>query len=296
MKKHDNMKAKPFVKWVGGKRQLIDTLEDMLPERFDEIDGITYVEPFVGDGSMLFHMLQSHGNIGRAVINDVNPDLAGCYTAVRDDPSGLIGLLRPLRDEYMSLGGEDARRGMYLRCRAGYNERSEGFRTPLERAAAFIFLNRTCYNGLCRVNRSGGFNVPFGKYRNPPICDEETIMADSGLLQRVEVRSGDFEDALPCLGGPAFIYCDPPYRPLSATSNFHEYAKEPFGDAEQERLKAFCDRAAAAGAFVMASNSDCEFFDRLYEGYRIDRVLASRNVNSDGSGRGKIKEIVIRSY
>ena len=194
----------------------------------------------------------------------------------------------------------EAKREMFMKVRQRYNEKNLA---PIENTAKFFFLNRTCFNGLYRVNKKGLFNVPCGKYMRPQICDEETLRADSNLLKRVEILDGDFEKTLLFARGKTFFYFDPPYRPLSDTSSFNDYAKESFNDDSQVRLKKFCDKVVAEGHHFMLSNSDCKgkneadnFFDVLYADYHIDRVLASRNVNANGAKRGKIPELLIRSY
>lgn len=294
------MKAKPFIKWVGGKSQLINQLEALLPNDFSHIADLTYIEPFVGGGAMLFHMLQQYPNIRHAVINDINPDLTGCYRTVRDQPQPLIEALRDIEERYHSLPDEEARKDFYLTQRSHYNRKNLD---AVENTMLFFFLNRTCFNGLYRVNGKGLFNVPFGRYSNPCICDPETIMADSELLQKVEILTGDFEATFDHCSEHTFFYFDPPYRPLSDTSSFTSYAKEAFNDDAQVRLKQFCDRIHAAGHQFMLSNSDCKgkdeqdnFFDILYAGYHIERVWASRSINANPAKRGKLTEILVHNY
>lgn len=293
-------KGKPFIKWVGGKGQLIEQLVASLPGDFGSWKDVTYIEPFVGGGAMLFHMLQTYSNIKSAVINDINPDLAMCYTVVRDSPMELLSALSELQQQYYSLTNEDERRQYFLDERARYNTRALG---RIENSALFLFLNRTCFNGLYRVNRSGLFNVPFGKYISPTICDSRTILADSRLLQNVEILTGDFEQTYDRIRERTLFYFDPPYRPLSSTSSFNDYTKEGFSDVDQIRLKQFCDRISAAGASFMLSNSDClakdesdRYFDDLYAFYSIKRVWASRNVNANASKRGKLTEILVCNF
>ena len=231
-------KAKPFIKWVGGKGQLLEQLDALLPADFEDWEEVTYIEPFVGGGAMLFYMLQRYPNIRHAVINDVNSDLTTCYRTVRDTPEELIASLMEIQSAYNELRSEEARRDFFLAVRKRYNEKNLD---PIENSTKFIFLNRTCFNGLYRVNRKGLFNVPFGKYINPQICDPATIRKDSELLQRVEILTGDFEVTLDYIGdGYNFFYFDPPYRPLNATSSFNSYSKEDFNDEEQIRLRDFC--------------------------------------------------------
>ena len=292
--------AKPFIKWVGGKGQLIKQIELKLPANYDRRKSVTYVEPFVGGGAVLFHMLQQHPNIKHAVINDINSDLITCYRMVRDNVEELITALNDIQSQYYSLSDTSAKLEMYMTVRKRYNTKCMG---PIEIAAYFIFLNRTCFNGLYRVNKSGLFNVPWGKRIKPQICDEYTLRADSQLLKRVEILEGDFEKTMMHVIGKAFFYFDPPYRPLSVTSNFKDYSKEVFNDDSQIRLKDFCDIVVAGGHDFLLSNSDPKninesdnFFDELYGAYYIDRVMAARNVNANGQKRGKISELLIRSY
>ena len=283
-------KAKPFIKWVGGKGQLIEQLDAQLPADFETWEDVTYIEPFVGGGAMLFYMLQQYPNIRHAVINDVNPDLTTCYRTVRDMPEGLITSLMDIQDAYNALSTEEARKDFFLAVRDRYNEKNLA---PLENTTKFFFLNRTCFNGLYRVNKKGLFNVPFGKYTNPQICDPATIRKDSELLQRVEIMTGDFEATFGHAQGNTLFYFDPPYRPLSDTSSFNDYAKEAFNDDAQIRLKEYCDHIDDAGFQFMLSNSDCKgkneednFFDVLYGAYHRARIY-----EQDGT-----PNIVIRNY
>ena len=292
--------AKPFVKWAGGKSQLISQLEGKLPADFDNWENVTYIEPFVGGGAVLFHMLQRHPNIKYAVINDINPKLITCYRTIRDNVDELISALNDIQARYYSLTDMSAKLEMYMTMRKHYNEMAL---SPIDISASFIFLNRTCFNGLYRVNKKGLFNVPWGKHIKPQICDEYTLRADSCLLKRVKILVGDFESTMETVRGKTLFYFDPPYRPLSDTSYFNDYTKEAFNDESQIRLKAFCDKVVAEGHHFILSNSDPkngnesdDFFDELYKDYYIDRVMASRNVNANGLGRGKISELLIRSY
>lgn len=294
------MKAKPFIKWVGGKTQLLEQLDALLPPDFANWQDVTYIEPFVGGGAMLFYMLQRYPNIRHAVINDVNPDLTTCYRTVRDMPEELIASLMDIQNAYHELHTEESRKDFFLAVRDRYNEKNLA---PIENTTFFFFLNRTCFNGLYRVNKKGLFNVPFGKYTNPQICDPITIREDSKLLQRVEILTGDFEQTFDRAEGSTLFYFDPPYRPLSDTSSFNDYAKEAFNDDAQIRLKEYCDRINEAGFCFMLSNSDCKgkneddnFFDVLYGAYQIERVWASRSINSNPTKRGKLTEILVHNY
>ena len=293
-------KAKPFIKWVGGKSQLIEQLDAQLPADFGNWENVTYIEPFVGGGAMLFYMLQRYPNIQHAIINDINPDLVTCYRTVRDAPEQLIESLMDIEKTYLSLETEENRKDFFMAARDRYNEKNLD---PIENTTKFFFLNRTCFNGLYRVNKKGLFNVPFGKYSNPTICDPDTIRKDSVLLQGVEILNGDLEASFEFAQGNTLFYFDPPYRPLSDTSSFNDYAKEAFNDDAQIRLKNLCDRIHDAGFRFMLSNSDCKgknendnFFDVLYQAYQIERVWASRSINSNPNKRGKLTEILVHNY
>ena len=290
------MKAKPFIKWVGGKTQLIESIEEALPENFADLKNVTYIEPFVGGGAVLFWILQKYPNITKAVINDINPDLTTAYKTIKETPIELVNHLQVIQNEYLPLN-EEKRKEYYLRKREIFNTKSLDF---VENTALFIFLNRTCFNGLYRVNSKGLFNVPFGRYANPKICDEQTIYADSEILQKVEILTGDFEETLKYATNNCFFYFDPPYKPLSETSSFNSYTKENFNDKEQIRLRNFCNKIDRLGHYFILSNSDVkgknpndEFFDDLYEQFTIKRVFATRMVNANAEKRGKLTELLI---
>ena len=292
--------GKPFVKWAGGKSQLIPQLTELLPGDLAERKDLVYVEPFVGGGAMLFHVLEHYPNISCAVINDLNSDLVTAYKVVKSRPDELIAALRLLQENYRACKDEQARKELYLSKRDRYNSGGNG---EVETAALFIFLNRTCFNGLYRVNSKGKFNVPFGKAVNPLICDEKRIRADSALLQKAEIMNGDFEAVMSAVKGKAFFYFDPPYRPLTVTAAFTAYSKEGFGDDQQKRLAEFCRRLDKDGHRWLLSNSDPHnvnpadmFFEELYSGFDINRVSASRAINSKADGRGKVSELAIRNY
>lgn len=294
-------KAKPFVKWAGGKGLLLPQLEELLPPNFDELQNVTYVEPFVGGGAMLFHMLRNHPNITRAVINDINPDLIHCYELIAHHPDRLIARLRELENNYYHLNN---RRDLYYAYREQFNREDIH---PDERAALFIFLNHTCYNGLYRVNANGKFNVPHGRYKHPLICNEELIMKNHELLNSIELvicPPGDYKQVVRRLSVhyPNFVYFDPPYRPLLNETNFKEYSNVPFNDAQQEELKEFCDHLSERNCMIMVSNSDSlnldgtSYFEQLYEGYDFQRILAPRFINADPVKRKKRTEVLIRNY
>ena len=231
--------AKPFLKWAGGKTQLLDDIEKLLPEDLST-SNFTYLEPFVGSGAVLFWMLAKFPNMKKAVINDINEDLMTTYKVIANHPNELISILDTLQNEYHYLDSdEDNKKAYYYEKRALYNTRKE---RAINQSALFIFLNRTCFNGLYRVNRNNEFNVPIGSYRKPTICDSENILSVSKALQRVEILSGDFEKTLQYANPNSLFYFDPPYKPLNGTSSFNSYAKDEFDDKEQIRLRDFCSK------------------------------------------------------
>ncbi|MBP3353770.1 MAG: DNA adenine methylase [Bacteroidales bacterium] len=296
MRKLYTYPAKPFVKWVGGKTQLLDDIKKALPRNLSQINDVTYIEPFVGGGAVLFWILQEYPNITKAIINDINEELICTYRVIKSDVEKLILELTRIQAEYLALN-DVARKDYFLSQRERYNEKNN---SDIETAALFIFLNRTCFNGLYRVNSKGKFNVPHGRYTNPKICDEETLRADSVVLQRVEILCGDFAQTGKYADNNVLYYFDPPYRPLTETSAFISYAKDGFDDAEQTRLRDFCEQIAAHKSLFVASNSDPQnvdngddFFDHLYKRFSIKRVFAARMINSKGNGRGAISEIMI---
>ena len=294
------MRARPFVKWAGGKGQLLEQLDALLPNDFARREELVYVEPFVGGGAMLFHVLAKYPNIKRAIINDANSELVATYKIIKTKPEELIGRLSKLQEEFCKCATDELRQDMYLKLRGKFNSRKSD---ELELSSLFIFLNKTCFNGLYRVNSKGEFNVPFGKAKNPTICDADNIHVLNKVLQKVTILSGDFEDVMKSVKGKAFFYFDPPYRPLTQSAAFTAYAKGGFNDDEQRRLAQFCRKLDRAGHQWMLSNSDPhnvdpddDFFEELYQGFDIKRVVASRAINSKGDGRGKIAELVIRNY
>lgn len=249
---------------------------------------------------MLFFMLQKYPNIKRAVINDINPHLIKTYRVIRDEPYSLIDTLNELQASFKMQEDYDRQKEFYLNVRSNFNNQKL---TDIEEAAFMIFLNRTCFNGLYRENSKGAFNVPFGRYSNPTICDEAVIIADSELLQKVEILNGDFSQTKEHIQGFTFFYFDPPYRPLDATSSFNSYVKESFDDNEQVRLKNFYSELSAERCYAVLSNSDCkgrnaedDFFDRLYADFFIERVYAKRCINANASKRGALTELLIRNY
>ncbi len=295
--------AKPFLKWAGGKGQLLSQLDEHLPADLQRQD-FTYIEPFVGGGAMLFHMLHRFPNITHAVINDINSHLITTYRVIKEHPDELIRRLSDLEHDYFLLPDEETKKEFFLNARNIFNET---LLDNIDRAKYLIFLNRTCFNGLYRVNGKGKFNVPFGRNLHPTICNAETILADSEVLNRVDVTilNGDFECTADYISeGFHFFYLDPPYRPLSATSSFNSYAKENFNDDEQKRLRDFCARLNDnPNVKWMLSNADCSaknpddlFFENIYADFQIHRVYASRAINANPSKRGKLTELLIKNY
>jgi len=296
-----SIEAKPFLKWAGGKGQLLSQLSEHLPERISK-EPFTYIEPFVGGGAMLFYMLQHFSNIRKAVINDVNEDLILTYRIIKDDVETLIANLERLEKEYLAITDQDKRIQLFYEVREKYNQH---IGDCIERASQLLFLNKTCFNGLFRVNKKGYFNVPYGRYANPTICNAKQLRADSQLLQsaQVEICLGDYAQTLKHIDGLTFVYLDPPYRPLDATSSFTAYAKGDFNDDDQRALASFCHQLSERGCLWMESNADCSaknpedtFFEDLYKEYRIERVYASRFINANPEKRGKLTELVINNY
>ena len=293
--------AKPFLKWAGGKGQLLSQLSEHLPDRIYR-EPFTYIEPFVGGGAMLFYMLQRFGNIKKVIINDVNEDLILAYRTIMSDVDKLICKLGEMEKEYLNIADQDGRSELFYEIRERYNQR---IGDSIERISQLIFLNKTCFNGLYRVNKKGLFNVPFGKYSNPTICNADVLRADNQLLQsaKVEIFHGDYAQTLQYVDGLTFFYLDPPYRPLDATSSFTAYAKGDFNDDDQRALADFCHQLSDSGTLWMENNADCSaknpedtFFEDLYRNYRIERVYASRSINANPSKRGKLTELLIKNY
>ena len=298
-----SLKLKPFVKWAGGKGRLLSQLDENLPQFLYTSNEVCYIEPFVGGGAMLFHMMQEFTNITKIVINDINEELITCYRIIKDNPENLVSKLKRIEDRFLS-ENQEIRQELYYAYRDEYNNKTN--LTNVDKCALFIFLNRTCFNGLHRVNLKGGFNVPYGRYANPTICDKDTLLAISKALKRIDItiKSGDYRNVLVDITNPAnsFVYLDPPYRPLLGENNFRAYSKGPFSDQQQEELKAFCDELTGLGARWMQSNSDSKnedgssYFEDLYENYIFQTIYAPRAINAFGEGRGKISESLIKNY
>ncbi len=294
--------AKPFVKWAGGKTQLLEDFEKYYPLQLRRGSIKRYIEPFVGGGAVLFDILQKY-NISEAFIFDINEELINAYKAIKYCVDDLIGELDKLETKYINIDCS-CRKEMYYEVRDSYNSiKLKDNHLGIMKAAYLIFLNRTCFNGLYRVNQSGAFNVPIGSYKNPKICDRKNLRAVSSLLQRVNIYSGDYSDSVKYIGKDSFVYFDPPYRPLSTSSNFTTYSRFDFNDGEQIRLSEFFKTMDRTGAKLMLSNSDPKnvnpndnFFEEHFCVYNIYRLKAKRIINSNGNGRGLISEILITNY
>jgi len=289
-------KAKPFLKWAGGKTQLLQYIENKVP--YDTNEVFTFIEPFVGSGAVLFQVLNNYPNIDKVVINDINTDLIITYRTISNSVEDLIKLLQKWEDEYHSISNDDdKKKEYYYNKRDLFNKRNSD---EIKQSALFIFLNRTCFNGLYRVNKNNMFNVPIGSYKKPTICDDNNLRLVSKLLQKVTILNGDYTDTIEYVSGKSLFYFDPPYKPLNQSSSFNSYAKEQFGDNEQVRLKEFCDLLDLSEHRWILSNSDVkntdindDFFDDLYGTYTIDRVFAKRSINSISSKRGNVSELLI---
>ena len=286
--------AKPFLKWAGGKGQLLAEIDKRLPLELQTGEIDTYFEPFVGGGAVFFHIAKKYPDIKQFFLFDINPNLVFCYNAVKNDVNFVIDELKKLKRKFLPLT-KSARKDFYYDIRTEFN----ADRSP----AKLIFLNKTCYNGLYRVNKAGLFNVPSGNYKNPAIFNEGNLRSVSSVLQKAEIICCDFEQSKDNITETTFVYLDPPYRPLSPSAGFTSYSKEDFGNEEQIRLAEFCKQINGRGAKFLLSNSDPKnenpndhFFEDKYKGFVIDRVKATRAINCKASGRGPIYELIITNY
>ena len=292
------IKTKPFVKWAGGKSQIISEIREKYPSNIK-----SYCEPFVGGGAVLFDILANYMP-EKVLINDINKELIITYNQIKSNIDSLIGRLSELHNEYNNSDLEQ-RKIIFSKNRDSYNllKNETDKNNELEIAVLFIFLNKTCFNGLYRVNKHGDFNVPIGSYKNPLICDEDNLRKTSLMLQNVKIICGDYSKCENFINKETFVYIDPPYRPLNKTSSFTSYSSKDFDDNEQIRLSRFIDSISKKGAVVVASNSDPHnfnkddmFFDNLYKGYSIKRISAKRMINSKGKSRGNINELLISNF
>ena len=266
----------PIVKWAGGKRQLMFELLNNIPKNYNR-----YFEPFVGGGALFFELQPNN-----AYISDINEELINLYRVVRDNVNELINDLKKheISKEYFIEIRNIDRKSEYQNW------------SKIQKASRFIYLNRTCFNGLYRVNSQGQFNVPFGHYKNPRILDENNLINCSNLLQKTEIRHSDFSEILKIVKKGDFVYFDPPYVPLSETSSFTSYTKDGFDMDMQFKLKDVCNELNSMGIKFLLSNSDTKLVNELYENYNIKKVFASRAINANADGRGKITEILVRNY
>lgn len=276
----DNRLVAPFLKWAGGKRQIIPQIVAALPDDFSQLH---YFEPFVGGGALLFHLRPS-----RAVINDYNAELINLYNVIKAQPGPLIDALKIHRNEAE----------YYYQIRALDRDDNYGRLTDVERASRIVYLNKTCYNGLYRVNSAGKFNVPFGRYKNPNIVNQTTIEAVSRYLNDndIQILNGDFDRVLQMADSHSFVYLDPPYHPLSPSSSFTSYVGGGWGEAEQIRLREACDGLTRRGVRFLLSNSSAPFIKEQYRHYHQQTVKAGRALNSDATKRGVVDELLICNY
>jgi len=269
-------KTQPFIKWAGGKRQILKDLIDSMPKKYNR-----YYEPFIGGGALFFHIMPAN-----AYISDINPELINLYKVVRDNVEELIEDLKKHKNKeeyYYNIRNID---------------RTPDYKnwSPVQKASRLIYLNKTCFNGLYRMNNKGYFNVPFGFYKNPKIIDKENLIACAKLLQNTEIVLGSFLEIENKVKEGDFVYFDPPYVPVSQTSSFTKYYKDDFDYDMQFELKELCDRISKKKVYFMLSNSYIDFVTKLYKNYPIKKVDAIRAINCKGDRRGKINEAIITNY
>lgn len=275
-------RARPFVKWVGGKTQLLLEFRKLYPKHYER-----YFEPFVGGGAVFLYLtpLKMH-------LNDINKALIWAYKNIRKNPEGIIKLLKSFQKDYYEKDSRE-RENFYYSVREEYNNLSN---EEIKKSAYLIFLNKTCYNGMYRENSEGKFNVPFGRYKKPKILDKENLLALSVMLKNANLTFVDFERAVEKAKRGDFVYFDPPYYPVSKTASFTNYSENGFLEKEQIRLKKTFTNLDKKGVFVMLSNSYTDFIRKLYKNYKHIVVTANRTINCKAEGRGKIKELVILNY
>lgn len=275
-----NPLVSPVLKWVGGKRQLLDVIQPLIPNY------TTYYEPFIGGGAVLFALQPN-----KAIINDSNAELVNVYRTIQTNPTELIQKLQEheaknCEDYFYEIRSLDRDRDKYVKL------------SEVERASRIIYLNKTCYNGLFRVNSSGEFNSPWGKYKNPNITNITTIHALNHFFtkSKITIKQGDYEEALIGIRKGSFVYFDPPYMPISSSSSFTGYTANGFGEEEQKRLRDFCDQLNKRNIKFLLSNSSCPFVEELYGNYDIIKVPAKRSINADATKRGSVDEVLVRNY
>ncbi|MGB5769720.1 MAG: Dam family site-specific DNA-(adenine-N6)-methyltransferase [Crocosphaera sp.] len=302
----DVIKPSPVLKWAGGKTQLLPEIKSHYPQQLKQGKITTYLEPFFGGGAVFFD-IYSQFNIKKAYVFDKNLELIILYKVIQNNVDDLIKELSILEQNYLSLDNE-RRKIFYYKARDDYNtfdkntDANDYKEEWIKRAAYTIFINKTCFNGLYRVNRKGYFNVPMGRYKNPKILNKDNLIAVNKAFKIAEIKHKDFAEVLNYADKSTFIYYDPPYRPISETANFNAYSSLEFNDDEQKRLRDIFVKVSNQGALQMLSNSDPTnyvddpFFDELYQKFNISRILASRMINSKGNRRGKIREILVTNY
>lgn len=293
--------VKPFVKWAGGKNSLIPQLTKYYPLELKDGTIERYIEPFVGGGAVLIDILQRY-KVKEAYAFDINIDLINCYNVIKNNVEELIKQLGKKEKNFISLDNEERQKYFYD-IREEYNSYKLKNELNIKRASEFIFLNKTCFNGLYRVNKDGKFNVPCGKYKNPTICDSNNLRNLSGLIANVVFEYGDYRQSEQYVNNNTFVYFDPPYRPISTTSGFTSYTKENFNDADQIELAKYYDKLSLKNAKLMLSNSNPKninendtFFEKIYKGFYINEVFAKRMINSNAKERGQISELLITNY
>ncbi|WP_339052821.1 DNA adenine methylase [Fusobacterium animalis] len=297
----DRIECKPFIKWVGGKGQLLSEINKLYPVELGKNIN-KYAEIFVGGGAVLFDILSKY-KLDEVYISDKNLELINTYKSIRDNVDILIKSLKEMEEQYIPLDTEN-RKDYYYKKREEYNSlKINSEVNNIEKAVLFIFLNKTCFNGLYRVNKKGEFNVPMGAYKKPKICDEENLKNVSLTLRNVKIVYADYRKSEKFIDGKTFVYIDPPYRPLNITSSFTSYTENDFNDKEQIELAEYINVLNKKGAKIVISNSDPKnndiddnFFDKLYDNYNINRVKATRMLNSNASLRGAINELLITNY
>lgn len=289
---------KPFIKWAGGKSSLLDEIQKRLPNCVYSQD-FCLVEPFVGGGALSLWALSELPHLKKLIINDYNADLINVYQVIKDKPNDLIAYMEKIQNDYDKLTDLESKKPYFYQKRDEFNHRSAG---NVEQAGLFIFLNKSAFNGLYRVNKNNQFNVPIGSYKNPKFIDKYNILTISQKLQNTQILTGDFELVLPYLPNdlPCVFYFDPPYRPISNTASFTAYSDNGFDDNEQKRLANFCKKIDKLGHYFLLSNSDPKninsldnFFDDLYQDFKIERIEANRAISANSNGRKKVNEIMV---
>jgi DNA adenine methylase len=290
--------AKPFVKWAGGKTSVLSQIISYYPKELLDGKVQTYIEPFLGGGAVLINILENY-NVEHCIAIDSNSNLINCYNCIKFNLDELLVELELIKQTFLAFSNND-RPAFYYKTRDTYNTFNND---DIKQAAYFIFLNKVCFNGLYRVNSKGLFNVPFGMYKNPSIYDKENLIELNRLFQKVDFICCNYNECENYIKGNTFVYMDSPYRPLPDKNNFVSYAKESFTEEMQINLSLFCQKIDSKGALFLLSNSDPKntsmedtFFEKHYSNFSINRIYARRMINSDGKGRGKVSELLIKNY